>query len=238
MPSKSDIGIVLQDSVMGDKNQKPVKQKILVVDDHEAVLNGTVSALRQAYPEADILTAQTAQAGQEQIKNVSLDLLVMDLSMPEKTGEAAKTETGIQLLRELMQKYPTLNIVVQSAYTKALVRLKPAINLHEGGFTIADKSLPLREMLTKVDWALQGLVYTPREMRTGLELKPEWLQVLKLAFEQGLQDKTIAEKMNVSERTVRHYWTQVQDALSVYPDTGKNIRIQTEMRAREEGLID
>jgi hypothetical protein len=30
----------------------------------------------------------------------------------------------------------------------------------------------------------------------------------------------------------------VQDVLGIYPENGKNIRIQTEMRAREEGLID
>lgn len=222
---------------MKDK-QAAVRQRFLIVDDHEAVLNGTVSAVQQQYKEADIRTAQTAQAAQQQIAGAPLDLVIMDLSIPEKAGEPARTEVGIQLLRTLLSNHPTLNMVVQSAYAKALVRLKPAINAHQGGFTIADKSLPLREMLTKVDWSLQGLVYTPREMRTRLELKPEWLQVLKLAFEEGLQDKAIAEKMNVSERTVRHYWTQVQDALDVYPETGKNIRIQTEMRAREEGLID
>lgn len=215
-----------------------VRQKILVIDDHESVLNGTVSALRQQYPEAEILTAQTAKAAQQQIQAALPELVVMDLSIPEAGGEPSKTDVGIQLLRTLMQDYSTLNIVVQSAYAKALVRLKPAINAHEGGFTIADKSLPLKEMLMMVDWAQRGVVYTPREMRTGLELKPEWVDVLKLAFEQGLQDKAIAERMSVSERTVRHYWTQVQDALGVYPEPGKNIRIQTEMRSREEGLID
>jgi DNA-binding NarL/FixJ family response regulator len=137
-----------------------------------------------------------------------------------------------------MQQYPDLNIVVQSAHVKSLVRLKPAIANHQGGFTIVDKNLPLREMLIKVDWALQGIIYTPKDMRTALEVKPEWLTVLQLAFQDGLQDKAIAEQMNVSERTVRHYWTKVQDVLDVYPDPGKNIRIQTEIRAREEGLID
>jgi DNA-binding NarL/FixJ family response regulator len=215
-----------------------VKQKILVIDDHESVLNGTVSALRQQYPEAEVFTAQTAKAAQQQMQVASPELVVMDLSIPEAVGDLSKTDVGIQLLRTLMQDYPTLNIVVQSAYAKALVRLKPTINAHEGGFTIADKSLSLKEMLMMVDWAQRGVVYTPREMRTGLELKPEWVDVLKLAFEQGLQDKAIAERMNVSERTVRHYWTQVQDALGVYPEPGKNIRIQTEMRSREEGLID
>lgn len=215
-----------------------MKPQILVIDDHELVLNGTVSALQQQYATATILTAQTAKAARQQVAQAEPELVVMDLSIPELAGEPSKTETGIHLLRSLMQQHPTLNLVIQSAYAKALVRLKPAINAHEGGFTVADKSLPLQEMLRMVDWALRGLVCTPKEMRTGLELKPEWVEVLKLAFVQGLQDKTIAEQMNVAERTVRHYWTQVQDALGVYPETGKNIRIQTEMRAREEGLID
>jgi DNA-binding NarL/FixJ family response regulator len=223
---------------MSPKSPQPVKQKILVVDDHESVLDGTVNMLRQQYPEAEILTAQTAQSTQKQVESTQPDLAVMDLSIPEKPGEMARTETGIQLLRTLMEQYPTLNIVVQSAHVRSLVRLKPAISTHEGGFTIVDKSLPLKEMLTKVEWALQGVVYTPREMRTGLEVKPEWLELLTLAFQEGLQDKAIAEKMNIAERTVRHYWTKIQDALGVYPEAGKNIRIQTQMRAKEEGLID
>ncbi|WP_243146918.1 hypothetical protein [Scytonema sp. UIC 10036] len=78
----------------------------------------------------------------------------------------------------LMQEHPTLNIVVQTAESRALKRLKPAISLHEGGFTVADKSLPMNEMLNKVKWALDGVFYTPLEMRSGLEVKPEWLEVL------------------------------------------------------------
>lgn len=214
------------------------KLKILVVDDHEAVLDGTVNVLRRTYPDAQILTAQSVQSAYQQVEVARPDLLIMDLAIPEVFGETARPDSGIQLLRQLMENYTDLNIVVQSAHVRSLVRLKPEISAHEGGFTIADKSLPLKEMLTKVDWAIKGVVYTPKEMRVGLEIKPEWLEVLTLAFQEGLQDKAIAERMNIAERTVRHYWTKIQDALSVYPDSGKNIRIQTQMRAREEGLID
>ena len=81
-----------------------------------------------------------------------------------------------------------------------------------------------------------------KDIKVGLELKPEWLEVLSLAFEEGLQDKVIAEKMHLHERTIRAYWTKIQDALNVYPDNcreeGKNMRIQTEILARKEGLID
>lgn len=214
--------------------------KILVVDDHELFLSGTLDVLQRQYLKAEILTAQTAELAQTQVEKFQPDLVVMDLSIPEKPGVIARTNTGIQLLRTLMKNYPTLNIVVQSSHIRTLVRIRPEIDAHKGGFTVADKSLASKEMLTRVDWAVQGLTHTKdiKGIQIGLEVKPEWLTVLVLAFQEGLQDKAIAEQMCVSERMVRHYWTKVQDVLDVYPEDGKNIRIQTEMRAREEGLID
>jgi DNA-binding NarL/FixJ family response regulator len=214
------------------------KFRILIIDDHDMVLGGTKALLQSHFPEAEIYTARTAQEGSQQVKLVNPDVAVIDLSIPEHLGETAKVDIGIQLLRKFMEEHPSLNIVVQSAHVKSLIRIKSAISNHEGGFTIADKGLSMQEMLSKVDWAVQGIVFTPKEMRSGLELKPEWLEVLRLAFEEGLQDKAIGERMNIAERTVRHYWSKVQDVLDVYPDEGKNIRIQTEKRAREEGLID
>ncbi|MGL5795748.1 MAG: response regulator transcription factor [Waterburya sp.] len=211
---------------------------ILVVDDHESVLDGTILALKQQYPEAKILKARTAQDAGDKIRSFELDLIVMDLSMPKKAGEVAKSDVGLQLLKHILQNYPNLNIVVQSANVRALIRLRPYIYEHEAGFTVADKGASLQDMLIRVEWSIQGLIYTPKDMRTGLELKEEWLTLLELAFDEGLQDKEIAKRMNVAERTVRHYWSKIQDALEVYPETGKNIRIQTEILAREEGLID
>ena len=137
-----------------------------------------------------------------------------------------------------MAKYPTLNIVVQSADARALIRLLPNIYEHEAGFTVVDKGEPLQQMLNKLDWSLQGLIFTPKEMRTGLELKEEWLTLLELAFNDCLKDKEISKRMNIGERTVRNYWTKIQDLLEVYPEEDKNMRIQTESRAREVGLID
>jgi DNA-binding NarL/FixJ family response regulator len=139
-----------------------------------------------------------------------------------------------------MQEYPNLNLTVLSTYFKALIRIRPEIDLHNGGFTIVDKSFSGREMLKRVDWALQGLAHTRDITRgqAGLEFKPEWLRVLQLAFQESLNDWAIAERMDVSERTVRHYWTKIYDALGVYPENGRSIRIQTEIRAREAGLID
>lgn len=214
--------------------------KILVIDDHESVLSGTVELLRRNYLDAEIITTINAAQTLEQVSILQPDLIVMDLSIPKNMGLTARPDTGVQLLRTLIKNYPDLNIVVQSAHIRTLVRIKPEIDTHKGGFTVADKSLSAQEMLTRVEWALQGLTHTKdiKGIHVGLEIKPEWLKVLNLAFDEGLQDKAIAEKMSISERMVRHYWSKLQDALDIYPDQGKNIRIQTEMRARAEGLID
>uniref|UniRef100_UPI0030842F8F response regulator transcription factor n=1 Tax=Petrachloros mirabilis TaxID=2918835 RepID=UPI0030842F8F len=220
------------------------EQTIVIVDDHEIVLTGTLSALQQQYPQAQILTAQTAQEAIAQVQQFNPDLVVVDLSIPETAGETAQTEHGLRLLRDLMGLFPTLNITVQSTYVKALVRIRSEIDAHQGGFTVTDKGLSSREMLTRVDWALQGVTHTKdiSGLQAGLEVKPEWLTVLSLAFQEGLQDKTIAQRMYVKERTVRHYWTKIQDVLGIYPEDdkkdGKNLRTITEIRAREEGLID
>ena len=214
--------------------------KFIVIDDHESVLNGTVEILRKNYPSAEFNPATNASYAFEQVINYQPDLVVMDLSIPEKPEMTAKVDTGIQLLKVLMKNYSHLNLVIQSAHVKTLIRIRPYIDNHKGGFTVADKSLSTQEMLTRVDWALQGLTHTKdiKGIHSGLEVKPEWLKVLNLAFEEGLQDKVIAQNMCISERMVRHYWSKLQDALNIYPEEGKNIRIQTEMRARAEGLID
>lgn len=215
-----------------------VSPTLLVVDDHESVLGGSISVLAEGYPAGDIRTAATAEAVQAQLAASLPDVLVMDLSIPAAAGAPTRVETGLELLRRVMATYLELNIAVQSAYLRTLIRLKPVIDRHRGGFTVVDKILPMSEMLERVEWALKGVVCISRDLRTGLEVKPEWLAVLHWAFRAGLQDKAIAKQMGVSERTVRHYWSKVQDTLRVYPEAGKNIRIQTEIRARAAGLID
>lgn len=218
------------------------KLTFLVVDDHESILSGTLSVLHQAYPEAKIMTAQTFQDALQKAEQQPLDLVVVDLVMPENTGEAARSHAGIQLLETLMQRYPMLNIVVQSSHVRMLMWLKPTIDKHQGGFTVVDKSQPIKELLMMVDWALRERTYTPKEIRNGLQLRPEWLEVLRLGCQEGLQDEAIAKRMHVHEKSVQNYWAKIRDILEIYPNDernkDKNIRILTMLRAKEVGLID
>ena len=219
-------------------------QIIMVVDDHDTVLSGTIQSLKDHYPDTTLVTAQTIESARCRLDSQLPSVLLFDLSVPEYLGGEAKIEHGLQFLREVMKQWPDLNITVQSSYLKALVRLVHEIDQHNGGFTVADKNLPVQEMLNRVNWAFQGVNHTRdvEGMRSCGEMRPEWYELLKLAFDEGLQDKIIAQRMSVSERTVRIYWTKIYDVLGIYPDenrqNGQNTRIRTEQRARELGLID
>jgi hypothetical protein len=57
--------------------------------------------------------------------------------------------------------------------TKEATVLKTVISQKQA---IADKGLPENEMLMRVNLALQGATHT-KDIKTGIELKPEWLDV-------------------------------------------------------------
>lgn len=213
------------------------KQTFLVVDDHEAILEGTVPALQRAYPGAEVLTAQDIQMAQLQMGSRLPVLVVLDLSLPEKPYAPASSEVGLHFLKTLIEGHLAPNILILSTNIQPLVQLKPMINGYEGGFAAMDKSLPIREMLRLVDFALRGSIYLPPQLRSRTEFDPKWLEVLTLKFHEGLTDKAIAQRMQVSDRTIRNYWIRLQDALGVYDEPGKELRVQIELSARKIGLI-
>jgi DNA-binding NarL/FixJ family response regulator len=213
-------------------------RRFLVIDDHEAILEGTVPALQAKYPMAEILTAKCQQEAEQRVKRYRPELVIVDLSLPESPTAIPNTEIGIQLLEMLMHSSPAPNIMVLSINIKPLVRLKPAIHVYEGGFVALDKSLPVREMLKYVDLALRGSIYLPSEVRSRPEFDRRWLEVLTLKYQEGLSDKAIAERMGTSDRTIRNYWVRIQDALNVYDSPHQDLRIQIQIAARKAGLIN
>ncbi len=215
------------------------KQIFLVVDDHEAVLQGTVPALQKAYPWADIFTTQDYESAMQMMAKVQPELMVVDLSIPERAGEMATPDVGLRLVETLLTSKLAPNIAVLSTDINPLVRLKAIIKVsgYEGGFAAMDKSLPLQEMLNYVDFAMRGSVYLPQKVKSRPEFHPKWLELLQLRFQEGLTDKAVAKRMGTSDRTIRNYWVRIQDALLIGDEPDKDLKVQIEIEARKIGLI-
>lgn len=214
-----------------------IEQRFLVIDDHDAILAGTLPALRHKYPQASIVIARTAQAAEQQIQAHRPDFAIIDLRLPKTTRSTATADVGLQLLSLLMGCSPAPNIMVLSIDVKPLVRMKAAINAYEGGFVAIDKSAPIEEMLRSVDIALRGSTYLPPDVRSRPEYDSKWLQVLQLKYHEGLSDIAIARRMNISDRTVRNYWVRIQDTLGIIDDPDQDLRVQIQLVARQAGLI-
>jgi DNA-binding NarL/FixJ family response regulator len=212
--------------------------RFLVVDDHEAVLQGTLPALQTAYPQAEIVTAQDGQSALALLKTGQFDLAVVDLSIPDCPGALATPDVGLHLVETLLASPLAPNIAVLSTDISPLVRLKSIIKGYEGGFAAMDKSLPLQEMLNLIGFAMRGSVYLPQKVKSRPEFHPNWLEMLKLRFEEGLTDKAIAKRMGTSDRTIRNYWIRIQDTLRIGDDPDKDVRVQIEIEARKIGLIN
>jgi DNA-binding NarL/FixJ family response regulator len=217
---------------------------IFVVEDHPTTLAGIHSILERFGPSIQVTDFETLQAARAALKSHKPHLLVLDLQLPETLGDSASTETGIQFLKELMQSHTNLNIAIHTSYPDALVRIIPDIDNHQGGFTVTSKDSSTEKAFERFHAALQGYTHTRdiRNLRAGLELKPEWLETLDLACKSGLQDRAIAGHLHVSESMVRNYWSKIYDVLGIFPEDekleGRNLRIFTCLKAREDGLID
>lgn len=219
------------------------KQSFLVVDDHESVLQGTVPALQTTYPQAEILTAKNYTDAVQTIEKVQPSLMVVDLSIPELTGESATPDVGLKLVERLLTGSLlgarwAPNVAVLSTDINPLIRLKAMIKAYEGGFAAMDKALPLQEMLHYISFAMRGSVYLPQTVKSRPELHSKWIELLHLRFDEGLTDKAIAKRMGTSDRTIRNYWIRIQDTLLIGDDPDKDLRVQIEIEARRIGLIN
>ena len=216
---------------------KPLPSQIVLVDDHESVLNGIIPILRVHYPQANLSSAKTCESAWELIEQLSPDLILVDLSIPERAGEKAQPSTGLDFLDRLMTLDPPPNIMVMTARIQALVRIKPNINVYGGGFSALDKADPLDRIPGLLDISMRGAIHLPAILRTRISFEPTWLQVMRHRFEEGMTDRAIAKSMGVSDRTIRNYWIRIQDCLGITDEPGIDSRVKIEIEARRLGLI-
>src|SRR4051812_10782329 len=60
--------------------------KILIADDHAIVRKGLIELLREAFPDIKIFEAMNSQQTMELITQESMDVILLDISMPGRNG--------------------------------------------------------------------------------------------------------------------------------------------------------
>jgi len=206
--------------------------KFLVVDDHELIREAMRGALKQLDSNAAILEAADSRQAMQLIEeNNDLDLILLDLNLPDRDG--------FSLLVELRKSYPSVVVVVMSAQQDHDSVVK-ALNLGALGFI--PKSATRKVILGALQLVMSGGTYIPPQAlpseqppltptpaptsqakpETGgdkvspadLGLTGRQIDVLALIM-QGKSNKAICRVLDLSEPTVKSHVSAILRALNV-----------------------
>ena len=84
--------------------------KILVVDDHNAIVDGLILDLKELEPDSQIIGSTKPEEIKALCNNEAFDIIFMDIEMPSLNG--------ISLAKAVLKKYPHTNIIFVTGYEK------------------------------------------------------------------------------------------------------------------------
>lgn len=204
--------------------------KFLIADDHELFLQGLEFILRKEYPDAEITLADSYTGIFDVLQNRhDFDLILTDLAMP-----GASWREAISKMHEICPETP---IIIISAVFEPEI-LQETYNLGVSGYV--SKSFSNNLILSAINLVMAGGMYIPPEvMKMGMKsssesvrdlikdlerpkavngsnhgLTPRQTEVLECLAE-GLSNKQIAYKLDVSEGTVKIHITLLMRTLEV-----------------------
>ncbi|MFC2042917.1 response regulator [Chloroflexota bacterium] len=209
---------------------------ILIVDDHQLVRQGVRDFLET---QSDLMVIGEAGAGDEAVRLASQyvpDVILMDLVMPGGVD-------GVEATRQVKKVSPRTQVVVLTSYHED-EHIFPAIRAGALSYILKDiGSTELAEVARK---AAQGeAVINPRvaarlvqEVRGSRDVSPNpftelterEMEVLHLIAD-GLSNARIAEKLVISEKTVKGHVSNILGKLHLAD------RTQAAVYAWREGIV-
>jgi DNA-binding NarL/FixJ family response regulator len=213
--------------------------RILVADDHPLMVGGLRQAILAAKPTAQIAEAHdfdTMVAALEGSPDV--DLVLLDLFMPGVRGFS-----GLLFLRSELPSTPV--IVVSAIEDRAVIR--HCLDFGAAGFI--PKSSSPEAMRVAITQVLDGGRWTPPDFdgasqsseessamaRRLASLTPQQIRVLMM-LSQGLLNKQIAFKLNVSEATVKAHVSAILQKLGVESRT-QAVILASKIESAQELLV-
>jgi len=203
--------------------------RVAVADDHGVLRDGLAGVIG-AQPDMELVA--TAADGAEAVamcRSTTPDVVLMDLEMP--------VIDGIEATRAILADVPKTAVLVLTSFSDRR-RITSALDAGAVGYLLKDASAD--EVVRGIRTAAEGgSPLDPRAARSLLEAKnapdplaglsPRERDVFSLLLD-GMPNKLIARRLEISEKTVKSHLT------SIFRQLGVTDRVQAILWAERQGL--
>lgn len=194
--------------------------KILIVDDHPIFCLGMAELINK---EPDLVVCgseSTASEAWDALRKQKPDLVIVDISLKESNG--------IDLVEEIKQEYPTLPVLVLSMYDESLYAERALIS-GARGYIMKQKAI--EQVVEALRMVLAGDIYASQKIKDKVfnrmvssgkpddkssldKLTNRELEVFRLIGD-GLESKEIAERLNLSIKTVGTHREKIKEKFNL-----------------------
>ena len=179
--------------------------RILIVDDHQMLIDGIKSLLRKEKHIQVVAEALNGEAALEILKEKEIDLVITDINMPGMSGT--------ELTKQIKEKYPDIKVMVLTMYNERGIVSEILMNEAEGYIL---KNTGKQELLDAIAKIIDnGTYYSNEVMNIMMEnvkkekkiaentksLTPREIEIIKLITKE-YSSAEIAEALFISPRTV------------------------------------
>ena len=196
------------------------KIRLLIVDDHQIVRDGLVSLLSDS-PDIEIIGEVASYNNLiELLKNNQADIILMDISMPDKSG--------IEITDIITNDFPDIKVLMLSMYLNEDFIIKA---LRAGAKGYLPKNTTKKELLDAINAIYKGEEYFSKpitdiimksyvkKIKTDEDisqkdnsLSTREIEILKL-FVEGLSNAEISDKLFISIRTVEAHKNHIMQKM-------------------------
>lgn len=209
--------------------------KVLITDDHPVVRRGLTALLATKEDIEVVGEASNGKEAVQRVKELTPDVILMDLVMPELDG--------VQAIGQIVKEFPDARILVMTSFATD-EKVFPAIKAGALGYLLKDSSP--EELIDAIHQVYRGepslhpkiarkvlLEISNPTAKTPSEdpLTEREMDVLT-SIARGMSNQEIGLSLSISETTVRTHVSRILNKLHLAS------RTQAALYALKEGLVD